>query len=213
MLFEGDCIQLMKNMPDNSVGLCFADPPYNAKNIGPDRRTYSLGQMQLPLPEYKKFCQDWFGEARRISERLLLTPGIANMTYYPQPDWAIAWHKPAAVSFNRFGGFNVWEPIYLYGRIPKGNRLSRDLLEVSTHNGFGKGTGIESKHPCPKPLELMRTLVSIFSVEGETVFDPFAGSGTTLRAAKDLGRQYIGIDINPEYIAICNKRLAQEVLL
>lgn len=45
------------------------------------------------------------------------------------------------------------------------------------------------------------------------VMDPFAGSGTTLRAAKDLNREFIGIEINPEYVEMCNKRLAQEVLV
>jgi DNA modification methylase len=74
-------------------------------------------------------------------------------------------------------------------------------------------TGIEKAHPCPKPLELMRKLINIFSLEGETVLDPFSSSGTTLRAAKDLGRKFIGIEVIPEYVALSNKRLAQEVLL
>ncbi len=65
-------------------------------------------------------------------------------------------------------------------------------------------------HPTPKPIELMIVLV------GESrgvVLDPFVGSGTTLRAAKDLGRQAIGIEIEERYCEIAAKRMAQEVLL
>lgn len=67
-------------------------------------------------------------------------------------------------------------------------------------------------HPCPRPLNGMAYLVAGFVLEGGTVIDPFAGSGTTLRAAKDLGRRAIGIEIEERYCEIAAKRLAQEVL-
>ena len=119
----GDSLEVMKSFGARQFSLCLTDPPYNAKNIGPNARVYSEGTMQLPIEEYKKFCADWIAEALRVSERVVFTPGISNVCYYPQPDWIACWHKPAAVSFNRFGGFNAWEPIFLYGKIPKGKRL------------------------------------------------------------------------------------------
>jgi len=67
-------------------------------------------------------------------------------------------------------------------------------------------------HPCPKPLPLMAELVGLFTDPGELILDPFMGSGTTLRAAKDLGRRAIGIEINERYCEIAAKRLQQEVL-
>ena len=67
-------------------------------------------------------------------------------------------------------------------------------------------------HPCPRPLDAMRQLVATFVPPLETVLDPFMGSGTTLRAAKDLGRRAIGIEIEERYCEIAAKRLAQEVL-
>jgi DNA modification methylase len=67
-------------------------------------------------------------------------------------------------------------------------------------------------HPCPKPLKLMRQLVSSLSTDDGVVVDPFIGSGTTLRAAKDLGRKAIGIEIEERYCEIAAKRLGQEVL-
>lgn len=209
-ILQGDGIEFMKDMKSKSVDLCLTDPPYNAKNIGPNARTYSSGIMQLSLREYKKFCKSWFKEARRVAKTLVFTPGIANSNYYPQPDWILCWHKPASCSFNRMGGYNAWEPIFIYGKTAKGKRLGQDYLLCNTMN-FTKGP--EADHPCPKPLELWKKLVDVFSNEGETVFDPMVGSGTTAVAAKHLKRNYIAIDINPEYVMITKKRLQQEILL
>ena len=67
-------------------------------------------------------------------------------------------------------------------------------------------------HPCPKPESLMLELVAQFTDEGETILDPFAGSGTTLVAAKRLGRKAIGIEINEQYAEVAAKRLSQGAL-
>lgn len=205
----GDCIEKMRNFPDKSFDLCLTDPPYNVKNIGPNARVYAEGTMQLPIEEYIQFCADWFREVRRVSKTIVFTPGIANVCYYPQPDWILCWHKPAAVSSNRFGGFNAWEPIMVYGKIAKGKRIGQDVILMNTLN-FTKGP--EKEHPCPKPPELMKLLVDRFSSEGESVLDPFAGSGTTLVAAKHLNRKYLGIEKVQRYIEISQQRLTQDLL-
>lgn len=67
-------------------------------------------------------------------------------------------------------------------------------------------------HPCPFPLELPKRCIAATTDLGDVVLDPFMGSGTTLRAAKDLGRKAIGIEIEERYCEIAAKRLAQEVL-
>jgi len=67
-------------------------------------------------------------------------------------------------------------------------------------------------HPTQKPEELMRRLIRFFTTPGDTILDPFMGSGTTLRAAKDLGRKAIGIEIEEKYCEIAAKRMAQAVL-
>lgn len=209
-IIQGDCLGVMKTMSDKCVDLVLTDPPYNTKNIGPNKRVYSLGQMQLPPKEYAKFCFDWFKEARRIGKVVVFTPGIANITNYPQPDWVIAWHKPASVSFNRMGGFNAWEPIFIYGKPAKGKHLGQDYILCNTLN-FTKG--VEKDHPCPKPPKLWGKLMDIFSNEGDVVFDPMMGSGTTAYVAVQLKRRWGGIELNPEYIKIAEKRLKQKPLL
>lgn len=67
-------------------------------------------------------------------------------------------------------------------------------------------------HPTEKPLYLISEWVRLFTDPGETILDPFMGSGTTLRAAKDLGRKAIGIEIDEKYCEIAARRMAQEVL-
>ena len=68
-------------------------------------------------------------------------------------------------------------------------------------------------HPTQKPLELMRRLMLFFTKPDDIVLDPFMGSGTTLRAAKDLGRRAIGIELNRDYCDIAIQRMSQGVLL
>ncbi len=203
-----DSIKVMKDLFDNSIDLILTDPPYNAKNIGPNQRVYAEGIMKLPDKEYIKFCKDWFKEAKRISKTIVFTPGIANTHNYPQPFWQICWHKPAAVSFNRMGGYNAWEPIFIYGK-PK-VRLGQDYKLCNTNN-FTKG--LEKQHPCPKPIPLWLWLIEKFSKEGDLILDPFIGSGTTAVVAKKLKRNYVGIDIVEKYCEITRERLRQEVLI
>jgi len=113
--------------------------------------------------------------------------------------WVCPWTKPMAFGHRIGKWLPHWEPIFVYGA------PSRVSFDVFTHN-----TAAPNGHPAPKPEELILHLLDVF--HGETVLDPFMGSGTTLVAAKQLGRQAIGIEIEERYCEIAVKRLAQEVL-
>lgn len=107
------------------------------------------------------------------------------------------------------GGFNAWEPIFFYGKMPRGKRLGQDYIRVDTLN-FSKGA--EKDHPCPKPLKLIQILIDNFSNKMELIADPFMGSWTTARASMDLGRNFIGFEQIKEYCEIGEKRLKQQNL-
>ena len=202
-IIHGDCREILPKL--EKVDLVLTDPPYNAKNIGPNQRVYEGTVMQLSDEDYLKFCLDWFKLVKPKSESIVFTPGIANTHNYPQPKWQLCWHKPASVSFNRMGGFNAWEPIFVYGNT-KEARFGQDYLMFNTLN-FTKGD--ERNHPCPKPLSLWQYILGNF--EGE-VLDPFLGSGTTAVAAKKLNRHCIGIEIEEKYCEIAAKRCSQSVM-
>ena len=81
-------------------------------------------------------------------------------------------------------------------------------------NGGGNTTkeSFAHEHPALMPDKLAKDHIASWSNPGDVVLDPFAGSGTTLKAAKELNRHWLGIEINPAYVEICHKRLAQDVL-
>lgn len=138
----------------------------------------------------------------------VVTPGIRNMFRYPEP------HSVGTIFYPSGAGSGPWgficsQPIFYYGADPY---LAAGL--GSRPDSFSSTEAAEPNgHPCPKPIKTMRWLVMKASLDGQTVLDPFMGSGTTLRAAKDLGRRAVGIEINEEYCEIAVKRLAQGVLL
>jgi len=105
------------------------------------------------------------------------------------------------------GGFNAWEPIMIYGKAQK--KLGTRFYSLQ-HDEFTKGA--EKNHPCPKPPTLMTWMVEHFSKRVRRYLSRFCGSGTTLWAAKDLGRKAIGIEKVERYCEIAAKRLEQEVL-
>lgn len=83
-------------------------------------------------------------------------------------------------------------------------------LRTNVWNVIKESSGNE--HPAPFPLDLARDHVATWSNPGDLVLDPFSGSGTTAKAAKELGRRFLGLEINPEYCAIAERRIAQQVL-
>jgi DNA modification methylase len=85
-----------------------------------------------------------------------------------------------------------------------GGRRNVFRCEVNASSGLARG---DKPHPTTKPLPLMRELVSLFSDPGETILDPFAGSGSTGVACNQLGRRFLGWELSPEYHAIATRRL------
>ena len=77
---------------------------------------------------------------------------------------------------------------------------------------MGSAKYSKNDHPCPKPERVMMRAIARLSNEKEIVLDAFAGSGTTLKACQELNRRFIGIELNPKYCEIAQRRLSQEYL-
>jgi len=109
------------------------------------------------------------------------------------------------------GGSKQAETSYSERRRNERTRV-KDVKQSPNLFTYDVGKNEKSLHNAPFPLGLASDHIQSWGNPGDIVLDPFAGSGTTLKAAKELNRRYIGIEINPEYVEICNNRTAQEVL-
>lgn len=185
-IYHGDCREILPQL--EPVDLVLTDPPYELDFKGE--------AWDALTPSW------WLPATRQIARQVVFTSAPTTLWDYPRPDWVLCWNRPAAQSRTVFGTFNHWTPVLVYGS-GKWNpdTISLHAMQHATYNG----------HPSPKPEALMRWLIS--GTDAQTILDPFMGSGTTLRAAKDLGRKAIGIEIEEKYCEIAAKRLAQEVLI
>lgn len=195
----GDCLELMKGMEDGCVDLVVTDPPYN---VGLDYGEQTDDERN----DYEKWIKVRFKEMMRISKRILITPGTLNEWYYPIPKWMLIWVRSNALSFSTIKGRHVYDTILWYGDSPV-NPIGRDVIDIPITKQPDTGN-----HPCPKPLKLFKRLVDMASIKDDLICDPMCGSGTTLVAAKQLGRRFIGFDISEDYCNIARERLRQEVM-
>lgn len=192
-IYHGDCRELL---PTLQAHVAITDPPYN---VGLD---YCDGDDR---PDYEVWSREWFCALQ--TPAVAFTPGIINVGMWyriSEPRWMLSWYKPAAMGRSPFGFCN-WEPILFWGTVKPGR--GTDVVVA----GILPDRAVEG-HPCPKPELWGLGLVSLLSDAGETVLDPFMGSGTTLVAAKRLGRRAIGIDLDESYCEMAANRLRQGCL-
>lgn len=199
-IYHGDCREVLPRLETCSAELGFADPPYGVDF------SYAGAYRDTGGDDYARWMEETATELLRVCSLTLVTPGIRNVSLWPKPTWMLCWAKPGSTRRSDLGGFNEWEPVLMYGK----RRLYHDLKVLPTVSNLSKSE--VGNHPCPKPLRLLTWLVSECSNPGGLVVDPFLGSGTTLRAAKDLGRRAIGIEVEERYCEIAAKRLSQGVL-
>jgi site-specific DNA-methyltransferase (adenine-specific) len=150
--------------------------------------------------------------AKASAKRAVITTGVRLVFSYPKPDAMGCIYCPVGAGRDAWG-FGCFHPILYYGKCPylaKGLG-SRPNSFSSTHPGMHV-TKEQWDHPCPKPIEWMRWLVNRGSLPGETLLDPFAGTGTTGIAARELGRKAILIEQEEQYCAIIVQRLRQTVI-
>ena len=203
----GDALLELKKFPDESIDLVLTDPPYGTKtNQRGD--SFMIGEfsniLPLVLPEIYRVLKPngafyCFTSWTQMSEWLL-----RFQQYFKLQNLLIWDKKRHSGCYSPSSWQFTWEGIF-FGI--KGKRKIRKYQkDVLISEEKGKRIAMQ------KPVDIVKKLIEASSDEGMVILDPFIGSGTTAVACKQLKRNFIGIEISPEYCKIANERLRQEVL-
>ncbi len=228
----GDSINFLKELPSNSVSLIVADPPYN---LGKD---YGNNHDLKGFEEYLEFTRQWTSEAKRVLSEdgtMYVFMGVRFISYlYDILDrdkelffnsW-IVWHYTQGLGKTK--GFSPRHDDVLVFNKSKKFKFNLDDVRVpqkyyrERNNMRGANPGDVWKfshvhysnpnrqnHPTQKPEGLIERMILASSDVGDTVLDPFSGSGTTLRVCQQLNRKGIGFELNPEYVEMTKIRLLE----
>jgi hypothetical protein len=193
-LIQGDCLDILPTL--GKVDAVITDPPYGVNAARWDTEApYDVLPSLLIL---SRGVVLWFGAAPRLRTDLL--------SFVASPDRILIWHVTFSLAGTAAHGmYYRYHPIYAW-QLPKTqDGVSQDVISIPQdgHNGWF--------HPGTKPLDLMVRLVGM-TQPGDLVLDPFMGSGTTGVACVRTGRKFIGIEIDPGYFAIAQRRIAEAQL-
>lgn len=242
-ILEGDCIEIMKSLPSESVDAIFADPPYNLQldgellrpnNTRVDGVDNEWDQFDS-FASYDAFSRSWLEEARRVlkDEGSLWVIGsyhnifrigtqLQDLGFWILND--IVWRKTNPMPNFRGKRFtNAHETLIWCSKGQKARykfnyeamkSLNEDLqmrsdwlLPICSGGERLKKDG-KKAHPTQKPESLLHRVILASTEVGDVILDPFFGSGTTGAVARKLGRNYLGIEQDKDYIAIAEKRLS-----
>ena len=235
-LHVGDGLEVMRGMPDASVDLLASDPPYNVTALAFDRQPVDWAAWWAEARRVVKptglvvlfaqqpFTTDLINSNRREFRYLLVWEKSLRTGFLDANRRPLRAHEDVLVFTQRFKGstynpqkVDVGEKWYRgstrppqahYGQAqPAGPTVSADTTRypITVLKFANPNNG--NLHPTQKPLDLMRWIVASYSNPGDLVLDPFAGSGTTLEACAQLGRQYVGVELEPAYHAVAWERL------
>jgi len=218
-LYNGDCLEVMKDIPDGSVDLIVTDPPYRTISGG-NKSKWASGYPNSVLSKNdgKIFEQndinhlDWLKESYRVlknNSHIYIMTNLLNLFTIQQLAERVGfkthnlliWEKNNA-NANRWYMKNCEYVLFMR----KGNAKTINNPSSKTVHKFNNIIG-NKIHPTEKPVELMELYILNSSKEGETVLDPFMGSGSTILAAIKNNRIGIGIEKDEEYFKIAEQRI------
>lgn len=225
----GDCVEVMKKMPDKSINLAVTSPPYNLKNSTGNgmkdgrggkwanaalQNGYSHHDDCMPHEKYVAWQRKCLEEMMRLltddgaifyNHKWRVQNGLLQdrqdiVSGFPVRQ-VIIWHRNGGINFNKGYFLPTYEVIYLIAK-----KKFKLAPKANAHGDvWDIGQDLKNPHPAPFPVELIERIIG--STTADVVLDPFMGSGTTAIAAKKLGRKYVGIDVSPEYCQMAEDRI------
>lgn len=195
-IYHGDCREIL---PSLQADVVLTDPPYG---VG-----IQYGSFDDTMENVAALVRDVVPMCIAKARTVALTCGTRQIHLYPATTWVLCWLNRAG-SFPNPWGFTCWQPILVYGPDPFLARSLGSRSDVIEHSETAEKNG----HPVPKPEAFWRKLLVRIARPTDSVLDPFMGSGTTLRVAKDMGMTATGIEIEERFCEIAARRLRQGVL-
>lgn len=206
----GDCLEVMRDMPDDCVDLVLTDPPYG---IGVDSTMHKQGGTQYgkAAAAKKHYAKtDWdnkrptqicFDEIQRISVNQIIFGGNYFADLLPASSCWLVWDKDNGD--NQFADCEL-----VWTSFDKAVRKFRFMWNGMIQENMGRQKE-RRYHPTQKPVELICQILTRYSKESDTILDCYSGSGSISVACEKMGRNYIGIEISPEYCEIARKRIQE----
>jgi len=227
-IYHGDCREILPQMGDGSLDMIWTDPPYGHGNHDGDwnaRLNQHRGLEDKPIAnDDAAGMRDVVDFALKEAARILKKDCCCCGGGGPRPTFAWVANRIEGEGLRFFHSLSWdknnpglgWRYRRQHEMVMVAHREGGRLLwaddKTATPNVFRSAKPRESAHPNIKPLELISWFIGNHTRENHIILDPFMGSGTTLVAAKNLGRRAIGIEIEQKYCDIAVKRLSQEVL-
>ena len=215
---QGDCLELMRDIPDKSVDLVVTDPPYVIETSGGGIYTQPDKQYVKELNGIKDgFSEKVLDELCRIMKKINIYIFCSQKQIMPLLDYFVkgkkcnwnllTWHKTNPVP--SCGNKYLTDTEFILFFREKGVKIYGEYKTKFTYyvTPLNQKDKKEYGHPTIKPMEIVQNLIVNSSQEDEIVLDPFLGSGTTAVAAKNLGRHYIGFELDSDYFEIAQNRV------
>lgn len=221
ILANKDCLDFLKGVPDKSIDLVVMDPPYEFHSgngggaFGRENRSYH-GELYNSGNLDKGITNDVLEELWRVMKK----PNIyiwCNKNQFRQylnffeergcTTDILTWHRsnPVPTCNNKYLSDTDYILFFRKGVNVYGSYKTKHKYYVTPTNKADKQ---KWGHPTIKPLEIIENLVTNSSQEGDVVLDPYMGSGTTGVAAKKLGRDFVGCEIDPKYFEVAKTRIS-----
>jgi len=230
-IYCGDCLEVMKDFPDESIDVIVTSPPYNkghwSRNRNPNNgfktksRRIEYGDFgdNLSPEDYEKQQREFITECLRILKPTgsLFYNHIdiqhKHQTIHPKYVYdfpvkqIIIWNRKNTPKLDKSYFFPITEYIFWIQKTPRSRVYFDRKKTIMNKSVWELSPDTKNKFPAPFPIELPLNCIKACCPEGGLVLDPFAGSGTTAIACQKLGRNWIGIEKEEEYIKIAKARL------
>lgn len=210
-IYHGDCRDVLPGIDSGSVALVLTDPPYGV-NERTDRRSKGRSALAAAhdFPPVHGDDEPFDPSLLLRFPRLVLFGANYFAERLPASSSWVVWDKVAGLDSKREVGFNdnadvelAWTNLGGPARLVPHRWMG--LIRESEHSE-------RRLHPTQKPVALMAKLIERYTNPGDLILDPYMGSGSTLRAAKDCGRRAIGVEYEAAYCEVAARRMGQEVL-